>query len=331
MIHEDLSLRSPSLNPRYPQEVLSDLLNKEPYRDMWGQFVQRRRNSGISIRAVATYMACELSDAMGEEMAPEQFKDSVRRALNGSSITDQTINRFISAFGFSEREAQELWRSTVYHRYLLDPNAGNLRNGGDSEPQRYYRSMAQTSVFTIDQAGMGQTYDYTEIFVSQTNNLRYFNPVFEGHNLYFEIIDGGQLISVECGKKHKLGLDFPLTYHLKIKTPYPLREGEIHRVRIMVYVHETPNRFDQYNVFFSGSSQTPRFNITNILSFETAPQEIKHCIWDINEYKHPVIEELLPPGLQHYSMHYPVIHKAKYEFSWLIPKNNEISALSKNN
>lgn len=104
-----------SLTPKKPHEILQELLVKEPYRDMWGQFVQRRRGTGINVRAVATFMAYELSEDEDHELSPDQLKDSVRRALRGELMTDRAANRFIVAFGFTEDESALLWQSFIHH------------------------------------------------------------------------------------------------------------------------------------------------------------------------------------------------------------------------
>lgn len=308
-----------SNSPQLPHEVLTDLLSRSPYQEMWGQFMQRRRSPGISIRAVATFMAYELSDVAGREMSPEQYKDSVRRALNGDLITDRTVNRFISAFGFSPQEADELWRSVVYHRYLHAPASTSALERKKYESKRDYSSLSQTLYFKGDDTGAGVYFEVTETIVSEVDGLRYITPLFEGYNLKFDLLEGGTIEKVSA--IHDRAVEHASNELLgpMIVTPYPLMKGDVHRLKTRVYVEDTyqeDGRID--NHFGIGSSEKPKFNVTIIVNFDAPPKDIRHCIWDNNGYDNPIIDEVLPQGRTHYSIHYSVIHTAFCGFSWKV-------------
>lgn len=311
---------SHSVAPRFPHEVLESLLMQAPYRDMWGQFVQRRRGRGVNIRAVATFMAYELSDAAGHEIAPEQYKDSIRRALKGEMLTDRTAMRFISAFGFNSQETDDLWRAIVHHRNMdksIEAKANHEMRRSD--PQRDYVTLSQTLALRINKDGLIRQFDFTEIVMAEHDGVRYLNPLFEGSDVDIEVIEGGIIKRITTDYEAGAENDQNDIFNLLIELPYPLFKGEIHRCQFRVHVHESiEDNPDFVNHIGTGASEREKFNITTMLIFEEPPPEIRHCFWDDNAYENPVVEEILAPGHRHYSMHYPVIHKAYCGFIWPI-------------
>lgn len=306
--------------PRFPHEVLEELLNKHPYRDMWGQFVQRRRGNGVNIRAVATFMAYELSDAAGHEMTPEQFKDSVRRSIKGEILTDRTVMRFISAFGFTDHEAEELWRAVVHHRYLNRSIASHLSEEQRRlDPSRDYVILSETLTLSINKDGLVRQFDVEEVVMAEQDDVHYFRPLFEGSGLDIEVLEGGKLRAITTEYEAGVENENNEIYNLVIEAPYSLKKGEIHRTHVRAMVRETAeDNIDFINHFGIGASDQPKFNVTTILNFEEGPADIKHCIWDDNAYENPMVEETLTPGHTMYSMYYPMVHKAYCGFMWPI-------------
>lgn len=308
------------LAPDLPHLVLEELLGKQPYRDMWGQFVQRRRSTGINIRAVAAFMAYELSDAAGHEISLTKFKDSIRRALKGDALTDRMVMRLISAFGFTEEESDQLWSSVIRYR-STEKSAGapttTTKNRG--VPEREYEVLSEVLTLEIDKDGLIRQLEVTETLISQQDGLQYLMPFFEGTNLDIEILDGGELVPLLDPSHGIPENDLNDIYNIKVKTPYPLYKGEIHMYRLRARVNETAeDNHDYTNHIGIGASDIPKLNITIILNFEEAPTDIRHYFWDNNAYENPVVEEILNPGRLHYSRHYPIVHKAYCGFMWPI-------------
>lgn len=110
-----MAAENSKVTPRIPHEVLLSLLYKPKYRDKWAQHVQRRRGTGINQRAVAAFIAYELSDRRGKDIDPATFKDRVARALKGEVVTEATAEMFIEAFEFETHHANELRRSVLAH------------------------------------------------------------------------------------------------------------------------------------------------------------------------------------------------------------------------
>lgn len=103
-------------------EYLRILLSQPgPYRERWATHVNKSRKAGISQAAVAHVLAEWLQTSEGniEGHIPEarQLKDRVYRALMGKYLTFETLQWFISAFGFTEDETNRL---RAYHTHSLD-------------------------------------------------------------------------------------------------------------------------------------------------------------------------------------------------------------------
>ena len=84
------------------------------YRRLWEQHVVRARSGEITQLAVAEVLARRLWSyprVLGDaDVLPHQLKDTVSRALSGRLLSRSTLALFIDAFGFSDAEADRLWR-----------------------------------------------------------------------------------------------------------------------------------------------------------------------------------------------------------------------------
>ena len=106
---------SPPAGRRAAAGYLRELLQRQgPYRRMWEQHVVRARSGYITQLAVAEVLARRLwsyprvpGDA---DVLPHQLKDTVSRALSGRLLSRPALSLFIDAFGFSDAEADRLWR-----------------------------------------------------------------------------------------------------------------------------------------------------------------------------------------------------------------------------
>jgi len=100
---------------RAASDYLQQLLLKPgKYRQSWERYVSRERRGTINQLAVAEVIARHLwsyprgpADA---EVTPHQLKDTVSRALTGRLLSRPALAMFIDAFGFSQHEADRLWR-----------------------------------------------------------------------------------------------------------------------------------------------------------------------------------------------------------------------------
>lgn len=89
------------------------LLKPGSYRQAWQNHVVRARQDAINQLAVAEVLARHLSAAPGRQgsaIMPHQLKDTVSRALSGRLLSKPALALFIDAFGFTDDEAERLWR-----------------------------------------------------------------------------------------------------------------------------------------------------------------------------------------------------------------------------
>jgi hypothetical protein len=100
---------------RAAASYLRELLQRPGgYRRLWEQHVIRARSGEITQLAVAEVLARRLWSyprVPGDvDVLPHQLKDTVSRALSGRLLSRSTLSLFIDAFGFSDAEADRLWR-----------------------------------------------------------------------------------------------------------------------------------------------------------------------------------------------------------------------------
>ncbi len=100
---------------RVAASYLRELLQRPGvYRRMWEQHVIRARSGEITQLAVAEVLARRLWSyprVPGDvDVLPHQLKDTVSRALSGRLLSRSTLALFIDAFGFTDAEADRLWR-----------------------------------------------------------------------------------------------------------------------------------------------------------------------------------------------------------------------------
>jgi hypothetical protein len=89
------------------------LLKPGTYRQAWEQHVSRSRHGAINQLAVAEVLARYMSSSprgLADGITSHQLKDTVSRALSGRLLSRSALSLFIEAFGFSEHEADRLWR-----------------------------------------------------------------------------------------------------------------------------------------------------------------------------------------------------------------------------
>jgi hypothetical protein len=90
------------------------LLKPGSYRRSWEQYVSRERRGTINQLAVAEVIARHLwsvpRSPADAEVTPHQLKDTVSRALTGRLLSRPALSLFIESFGFSQHEADRLWR-----------------------------------------------------------------------------------------------------------------------------------------------------------------------------------------------------------------------------
>jgi len=99
---------------RAAAEYLRQLLLKPgPYRDAWQRLSARPRDAVINQLAVAEVLAgqhCVPGRLSEPKVLPYQLRDVVAGALSGALLSEDALQMFIGAFGFSDDESDRLRR-----------------------------------------------------------------------------------------------------------------------------------------------------------------------------------------------------------------------------
>lgn len=310
------------LSPRIPHQILTSLLNKPRYRAKWMPYVQRRRGNAINQRAVAAFIAGELSDEIGQEISPQKLKDRVARALKGEAISDATAKLFTSTFDFTPQEADELQRALSTHRMALKVahrSAGFRDHEAQPSSDRQYTSLSTLFEGRINEYGYFYEATVTEMIQAEAEVIESLIPRFESASLKCTLLEGGELIDIDTTasdiKPHVEGNSI---HKLVIKPPHPIRKGEIHQVRYKL-------ELDMYNLLQDDDSETsiafgpfspPRFNFSFSLQFEASPTGLREKFWSKALKDSNLIETHdLPPKDTH-SVHFPLIEETIYGCFW---------------
>lgn len=306
--------------PRISHEVLLSLLNKPVYREKWMRHVQRRRRDSINQRAVASFIAYELSDRAHQDIDPATIKDRVSRALNGDSISDATAQMFITAFGFNSQEAGELQRAISSHRISRkiaqpvevpeDPN--RLIDTHD------YISLSTLVEGHVDAFGYTRYFTVTEVIRSEIDELQEVTPRIETSPSNIHLLEGGELIRT---KHHPTGLphdDRNTIWQLKIKPLAPILKGQIHQISYRVDLEVDPvlKDLDLQNSVILGPFTPARFNLTLAMSFDAPPTGVHRKIWSYSMADENLVEDIEMPSLPYYSMSYPIAEDTVFAYFW---------------
>jgi hypothetical protein len=121
---------------------LAALLAQPRYRRHWERHSSVRRGE-LSRAAVAAVLAAHLFDTgeVGGEHRPRSLENRVGRALNGTRLSDRTLELFIAAFGMTDAHAEEL-RALLHGRPATAAlNVAEALRGERPKPPRTVRTL----------------------------------------------------------------------------------------------------------------------------------------------------------------------------------------------
>lgn len=309
------------LAPKVPHDVLVSLLNKAPYREKWMRHVQRRRGSAINQRAVATFIAYELTDKLGQDVDPTTLKDRVARALNGEALSDATAQLFITAFDFTSAEARELQRAISIYS-LGRKLAQRAETTGDPTDRmidsRHYTSLSTLMEGNVDSFGYMRSFTVTEMIRSEIDGLTRICPRFETTDAQVTILDGGALVSMDEHHHKMAHHDHNTMWQLVIEPPYPLRAGALHHIRYRIDLDIRPllAAYDPYNYASLGPFTPARFNLSLTLTFDRPPAEMHQKIWSTSMQDENLLEVIHLPAQTYYSMTFPIAEHTIFSYFW---------------
>lgn len=305
--------------PRIPHEVLLSLLYKPGYRDKWAQHVQRRRGTGINQRAVAAFIAYELSDRLGKDIDPATIKDRVARALKGEVVTEATAEMFIEAFEFETHHANELRRSVLAHdmiRRVLEAPKDPAKRPDD-------RVTGCTSLNTIidcsvDAFGFPRYFDVTEVFSVDTDELTEYDLRFEAVPSQCELLEGGTLKAYNVLDGTPLVGDDSSIYQLIVEFERPLTRGEVHQIRYRTHIDikASLNELSGLTFITAGPFFPARYNVTLSARFDDLPIRPHQKVWaNVVDDATLLVQEDLP-AQRYCSITYPMAEDIVLSLWW---------------
>lgn len=308
------------LSPRIPHQILTSLLNKPRYKAKWMPYVQRRRGTTINQRAVAAFIAGQLSNDLDQEISPQKLKDRVARALKGEAISDATAQLFISAFGFSPQETREFQRALSTHSMNLRVAQRSTYHSTNSaaSDSRQYVSLSTYIDGRVNEFGYLYEATVTEVIQAEEMQIETILSRFESVMLQCTMLEGGELVEVRPLTSHKPHNTSNSVHQLVIKPPHPIRKGEIHQLRYrldldvlgMIRSREVDN-----SIAF-GSFSPARFNFSLRLQFDRPPTNMKQKFWNRVMNDNALLETYDLPARDMYSVYFPLIEDTLCAFYW---------------
>ncbi|WP_237200560.1 hypothetical protein [Rothia nasimurium] len=319
------SLMSAEATAKIPQEFLRSLLLKPVYRDKWSRYVQRRRGDSINQRAVATFIAYELSDYSGQDIDPATIKDRVSRALNGDTLSGSTAHMFATAFGFTAEEERELSRTIALanlHKKLT-ANSGKVLEASESP----YTAISTSMEAFVDAFGYIKYFHYTEVIISESDELTEIASRFESPTSTVTLLEGGTVHKISPYDRIPLNDPANDVWQTVVRTPYPIRRGQIHRLKYRIdldLVSEIETTDSAFNNALMGPYNIGKFNLCLMIHFDEAPQEIRQKFWAGAKSPETLIEDIVLQPQTYVSMSFPYLHDAAFSFAWSVRKQEAL-------
>ncbi|MGX4657897.1 hypothetical protein ACWCHM_29880 [Micromonospora sp. SCSIO 07396] len=183
-------------DPRVDQtsRMLRELLTTVPtYRGRWQAEVRRRRPGGISRAAVAQLVTRHLwiTGERDESGLARELKDRVRRALNGQSLTPETLRWIIDAFDMSEQHGRTLLAALAGHP---DPAgiAHTVRRPRPMARAQRHRTISLFERYRLRSDGSLQERRTLQTIVARADGLDAFVFNREPDILGVDVIHGGR-------------------------------------------------------------------------------------------------------------------------------------------
>ncbi|WP_421083509.1 hypothetical protein [Rothia nasimurium] len=310
---------------KMPQEFLRSLLLKPVYRDKWSRYVQRRRGDSINQRAVATFIAYELSDYSGQDIDPATIKDRVSRALNGDTLSGSTAHMFATAFGFTAEEERELSRTIALASLQKKLTASP---GKTTEPsEEPYTSISTSMEAFVDAFGYIKYFYFTEVIISESDELTEIASRFESPSSTVSLLEGGTVHKISPYDRLPLNDPANDVWQTVIRTPHPIRRGQIHRLKYRIdldLVSEIETTDPLVNNALMGPYTSGKFNLCLMIHFDEAPREIRQKFWAGAKSPESLIEDIILQPQDYVSMSFPYLHDAAFSFTWSVRKQEAL-------
>jgi hypothetical protein len=283
---------------------LSELLAQPEYRHKWFRHAERARAGQLNVLAVARFLASRDQYGVTDSSA---LRDRVRRALNGSLVSAETLRLFISGFGFTQDEARQLWE-------LLDPPTVSGSAVRGALPSRSIGTPSKESVLSlVDEHVLGPDglplhHETTQVIQANESPLEHLALYADTGEIAFSVERGG---SVERLPSDVPG--FPARMCLRYDRPLQPGESTLLRYRFDFAYTEAPT------LLFSRVARHPIHNLSIAVTF--APQRLPATVWwrvwgDLEHQSVLHEEQVEPDGVHTVFRHLSSLEDAVAGFAW---------------
>lgn len=286
---------------------LSRLLREETgYRQQWLRHVVRDRGGDLNMLAIAKQLF-QHAGYDGPDTDHLALKDRVRRALNGTSISAETLRLFLAAFAMGHADAARLWE-------LYDPAALRHDVIRGSLPDRSLGTQtSRTTISLIDEHIIGpdrfpSTHLTTEIIESNVDGFDSLPLFADTDEVELEVEAGG---SVE--RQQSLDSGFPAK--ILVRLDHPLDRGQRALVRYRFAFRYT----DLPDPIFSRAARHALNNLFISVQFhpDAVPRNVHWRVWSDYGHRKILHEEPVDPGANlRVTRHLSLIQDAIAGFQW---------------
>lgn len=231
----------------------AELLKPEAHK-IWAQYLPSMISEStdvMSYRAISRAIAHHLHQRYGMDEAPSRYKDRVRRAVLGQSLTPDTLELFADSFNLPTQTVEEISSLIVRN---------DTRVPYKDLPRRNHRYQPTSSFYDIY---FDENLQATQIICSMI--LRsvddYVDTLWAGHSediKHIEVIEGGTSSWDEAHQAWKFKLDYLLAPRESIPLRYVIDINQnLEQEGLISLAYGVSRSACFYRLFFASSETAP--------------------------------------------------------------------------
>jgi hypothetical protein len=291
--------------------VLRDLLaNDARYCRLWQTKAKRMRQTDLSQAAVAEVVADYLWES-GERADTEinlarDLKDRVRRALNGVTLTGETLRWFIDAFAFTNEDSKRLWATFTGNSYGVSGIGHTLVRPREMVRLQWHRTLSLFERYRVAIDGSLMDRRTMHTIGAREDGISAYLFVHEPFAKRVRVVHGGKL-----GRQYQYGDGLRGS---DILLDRPLRRGE---TTSLEYVTEYSGGHARVTEVRRPARQRSE-NIDLAIEFHCGrlPKAVYWCVWPDHLEGSPVREEPAPVREGVARRFVPFIEQTAVGFRW---------------
>ncbi len=295
---------------------LKELLGRPGrYQSQWMRQAQRVREGQLSEAAIARVLFKYLTvsgEASGDaSMTSRQFKDLVRRALRGTTITKRTLDWFINAFNMDEADAIGLWEIFTGAGHNTTAMLGSLRpppTAAAAFQKPKWQTLSLLDFHIVGRDGLPYQHRTVQVIKATEDNMAKYPFRFDTTTVSVEVITGGTASSI-----YRIDDDL---YAVDIVLPKPLAQGETMSLEYVSNFRYVDAPTPTYRRAVTGRMGNVSIHVK--FSPEKLPRAVWWSVWaDIRDDSQVLTRERLVLAPDHTVNRYvDVIERAVVGFEW---------------